>query len=154
MVWYLELIATECLAVGFFKHVTADVRNTIALSQVVGIHDFLANSDPSTPPNINRAYSLKSLSERFIGKSLNKNQQVSDWKYRPLSNAQLEYAALDAHCLVYILGKLCRLSGTWKQEDIAKLPNKDFMRLAEKIIAIRNSPIGATIEDAIDSIRY
>lgn len=35
--------------------------------------------------------------------SLLKNMQLSDWEARPLSAAQLQYAALDAHCLVQIL---------------------------------------------------
>jgi hypothetical protein len=38
----------------------------------------------------------------FLGKKLNKNQQLSDWSKRPLSAEQVKYAALDAHALVHI----------------------------------------------------
>jgi len=40
--------------------------------------------------------SLSRLVERCIGKTLNKDQQCSDWSVRPLSPKQVEYAALDA----------------------------------------------------------
>lgn len=37
--------------------------------------------------------SLSRLTEAFLGKALNKNQQCSDWSQRPLSDEQVEYAA-------------------------------------------------------------
>jgi 3'-5' exonuclease len=40
--------------------------------------------------------SLSRLTEHFLGRSVNKDQQVSDWSARPLTNEQIEYAALDA----------------------------------------------------------
>jgi len=44
--------------------------------------------------------SLSALMEATVGKPLDKGMQVSDWSRRPLSRAQLEYAALDAHASV------------------------------------------------------
>jgi len=44
--------------------------------------------------------SLAHCCSALIGKKLDKRQQCSDWNERPLSVAQLEYAALDAHVLL------------------------------------------------------
>jgi len=40
--------------------------------------------------------SLNRLSEFFLDRSVNKEQQVSNWSQRPLTDEQLQYAALDA----------------------------------------------------------
>ena len=40
--------------------------------------------------------SLARVTEFILGKTVNKEQQVSDWSVRPLSDEQIEYAALDA----------------------------------------------------------
>jgi ribonuclease D len=37
--------------------------------------------------------------------------QLSDWEQRPLSSQQIEYAALDAHCLVKIMEKISNATG-------------------------------------------
>jgi ribonuclease D len=43
-----------------------------------------------------RSFSLASVSEHLLGLPLDKQYQQSDWRRRPLSRAQLDYAALDA----------------------------------------------------------
>jgi len=40
--------------------------------------------------------SLKRLTERFVQRTINKEQQCSDWSIRPLTQKQKDYAALDA----------------------------------------------------------
>lgn len=40
--------------------------------------------------------SLSRVTEFLLGKAINKGQQVSDWAVRPMSEQQIEYAALDA----------------------------------------------------------
>ena len=40
--------------------------------------------------------SLNRLTEHFLDRSVNKEQQVSDWSQRPLTREQIQYAALDA----------------------------------------------------------
>jgi prolyl-tRNA editing enzyme YbaK/EbsC (Cys-tRNA(Pro) deacylase) len=50
--------------------------------------------------------SLSKMTERFVERTLNKEQQVSDWSLRPLSPEQIEYAALDAVVTPYIAEKL------------------------------------------------
>ncbi|DAZ96801.1 TPA: LOW QUALITY PROTEIN: hypothetical protein N0F65_007062 [Lagenidium giganteum] len=47
--------------------------------------------------------SLSHVTTRLLGKPLDKRMQMSNWDDRPLSVAQLEYAALDAFCLVQIV---------------------------------------------------
>ena len=49
---------------------------------------------------------LSSLAKIVLGKELDKRQQVSPWNRRPLSDAQVRYAANDAHCLLRIYEKL------------------------------------------------
>ncbi|GLE00448.1 hypothetical protein PINS_up009205 [Pythium insidiosum] len=43
-----------------------------------------------------------------LGSALDKRQQRSDWELRPLSDAQIEYAALDAYCLILLHDSLQR----------------------------------------------
>ena len=47
---------------------------------------------------------LSGLAEVVLGRPLNKRTRMSDWEQRPLSQAQLHYAALDAACLVRLVG--------------------------------------------------
>jgi len=49
---------------------------------------------------------LKTLTRRVLGVRLDKRQQMSDWGSRPLSAAQVEYAAADARVLVSLFDQL------------------------------------------------
>lgn len=49
-----------------------------------------------------KKHSLKIVCARELEKNLDKKCQVSDWRKRPLSQAQLDYAALDAEVLLYL----------------------------------------------------
>lgn len=51
------------------------------------------------PRRKNSVPSLKGLCECFLGMTLDKKEQCSEWETRPLTRAQLEYAALDARLL-------------------------------------------------------
>ena len=53
--------------------------------------------------------SLSDLCFVFLGKKLNKSQQMSSWSVRPLTAEQQEYAALDAHCLLALLDIVTQL---------------------------------------------
>lgn len=52
---------------------------------------------------------LRHLCMRVLRRELDKSQQCSAWQQRPLSSAQLAYAAADAHCLTAIFDALLRL---------------------------------------------
>ncbi|GFV81858.1 exonuclease mut-7 homolog [Trichonephila clavipes] len=64
---------------------------------------------------------LSKLCEIILGQPLNKEERLCDWEKRPLSESQLQYAALDAYCLIQMYDKL--------QHDAAK-KNFNFDHLA------------------------
>ncbi|KAG2522680.1 hypothetical protein JM16_005738 [Phytophthora kernoviae] len=49
---------------------------------------------------------LTAVAEDYLGLPLDKRPRMSDWERRPLTQAQLHYAALDAHVLVQIYYKM------------------------------------------------
>lgn len=53
-----------------------------------------------------RSFSLASVSEHLFGMALDKTYQQSDWRRRPLSRAQLDYAALDAQIALRVYQEL------------------------------------------------
>jgi prolyl-tRNA editing enzyme YbaK/EbsC (Cys-tRNA(Pro) deacylase) len=54
--------------------------------------------------------SLARVSEFLLGKTVDKAQQVSDWAIRPLSEEQIEYAALDAAVSPLLLEKSLQMA--------------------------------------------
>merc|ERR1711924_365241 len=50
---------------------------------------------------------LRSVVRRSLGFDMDKRLQTSDWTRRPLSQEQLDYAALDAGCLLLIHQQAC-----------------------------------------------
>jgi uncharacterized protein with PIN domain len=62
---------------------------------------------------ITKERGLSELVRLCLGRPLNKSEQISNWEKRPLRKSQLNYAALDAYCLVeifdYFLAKLNEL---------------------------------------------
>ncbi|HYP51891.1 MAG TPA: HRDC domain-containing protein [Pyrinomonadaceae bacterium] len=63
------------------------------------------------------SYSLASVTEHLFGLPLDKTLQRSNWARRPLTRAQLEYAALDAHITLLVYEELRRrleAEGRWE----------------------------------------
>ncbi len=55
------------------------------------------------------SYSLAGVVAHLFGIELDKSYQKSNWKRRPLTRAQLEYAALDAHITLRVYDELRRI---------------------------------------------
>jgi ribonuclease D len=55
------------------------------------------------------SHSLASLCEHLFGLPIDKTLQKSNWRRRPLTRAQLEYAALDARMALLVYGELSRM---------------------------------------------
>jgi ribonuclease D len=53
------------------------------------------------------SYSLASVSAHLLGIELDKSFQKSNWRRRPLTRAQLQYAAMDAHVALKVYDELC-----------------------------------------------
>ncbi|PKA58384.1 Werner Syndrome-like exonuclease [Apostasia shenzhenica] len=76
---------------------------------------------------------LSGLAEKVLGAGLNKTRRNSNWEQRPLSQNQMEYAALDAAVLVHIFhciynqphsaGKAVRSKVEWKSHIVSCMGN-------------------------------
>lgn len=69
--------------------------------------------------------SYGNLVQRFVGRQLNKEETRSDWRQRPLTHRQLDYAAQDVRDLPDIFDRLTqelvkRDRLTWLEEDTAR----------------------------------
>ncbi|XP_022106698.1 exonuclease mut-7 homolog [Acanthaster planci] len=65
--------------------------------------DFLKRPEASeTDPSSSSVKGLSELTLMCFGRALDKKEQLSDWEKRPLRSSQLQYAALDALCLLEI----------------------------------------------------
>jgi len=53
-----------------------------------------------------RSFSLASVADHLLGLALDKRFQQSDWRRRPLSREQLDYAALDAEAALLVYQEL------------------------------------------------
>lgn len=49
---------------------------------------------------------LGNVCKEMIGKEICKGERMSNWERRPLRQAQMHYAALDAYCMIPALIKL------------------------------------------------
>jgi ribonuclease D len=65
------------------------------------------------------SHSLASVSEHLLGLPLDKSLQRSNWRRRPLTRAQLEYAALDARICLLVYDELSRLLGEQGRLELA-----------------------------------
>jgi ribonuclease D len=64
-----------------------------------------------------QSYSLAAVVAHLFGLALDKSLQQSNWRRRPLTRAQLEYAALDAHITLRVFDELKqRLEGAHRWE--------------------------------------
>jgi ribonuclease D len=71
--------------------------------EVAGLVDTLRLARRTLPL---RSFSLAAVSEHLFGMQMDKTYQQSDWRRRPLSRAQLDYAALDARIALRVYQEL------------------------------------------------
>ncbi|ETV92192.1 hypothetical protein, variant [Aphanomyces invadans] len=62
----------------------------------------VARAKPDDVPTVQRM-GLAGLAASYLNLRIPKDQQTSDWAVRPLSADQIEYAAMDAHCVRLLL---------------------------------------------------
>jgi len=108
---------------------------------------------------------LSAATELWLGKPLDKSQQVSDWESRPLTEAQILYAALDAWCSCAVFDSILAAAATTPGpgrpvvaspaalEDLARSTFwfplcTDFVAVSVGGEALREEPIGAIDETA------
>lgn len=85
-----------------------------------------------------RSFSLASVSEHLLGLTLDKSLQKSDWRPRPLSREQLNYAALDAQVALRVY-----------QELTSRLEQEG--RLAFELRRARIAPPTGQTSDSVDA---
>ncbi|XP_014504632.1 uncharacterized protein LOC106764767 [Vigna radiata var. radiata] len=85
------LSSTFCSHGGFDKvEPYLDIRS---------VYNHLQHSKKHEPK---QSKSLSTICSEVLGFSLSKELQCSDWSHRPLTEEQIRYAAMDAHCLLDI----------------------------------------------------
>lgn len=82
---------------------------------------------------------LSGLAQKILGAGLNKTRRNSNWEQRPLSQNQLEYAALDAAVLVHIFrqvrnqpnspGRDEQSKGAWKSHIVSHMNKTKHKKL-------------------------
>ena len=68
--------------------------------ELVNVFDTLSASRRRRGPQIDGGHGLAAVCERELGFVLDKSEQTSDWRRRPLHDRQIQYAALDAEILI------------------------------------------------------
>ena len=85
---------------------TKDMQGVKAAAGMPLSHSAAESSLPPPPPPpplvpiVGRG--LSNLVESVLGRPLDKSMQTSDWQRRPLTRGQVQYAAMDAFCLVAV----------------------------------------------------
>jgi len=94
--------------------------NFIDFMQVRGSVEFdeVCGEDSAVCPHTGKKLQgLGRFCNQVLGKSVNKNYQISDWLRRPLRQNQIIYAAVDAHCLLLAYRKI--------KENFEKSPHSE-----------------------------
>ena len=81
-----------------------EMQNMFKYAEIIDLVDLYQNKFMEKAP------SLKNMSEKIVGKKMCKYEQCSNWENRPLKKSQLHYAALDAIICISIYKILCNKS--------------------------------------------
>ncbi|KHN25207.1 Putative exonuclease mut-7 like [Glycine soja] len=104
------LLSPDILKLGFgFKQDLVYLSSTFASHggfdkvepylDIKSVYNHLQHNKKHVPK---QSKSLSTICTEVLGFSLSKELQCSDWSYRPLTEEQITYAAMDAHCLLDI----------------------------------------------------
>lgn len=98
------------------------------------------------------SYSLAGVTAHLFGIELDKSFQKSNWKRRPLTRAQLEYAAMDAYITLRVYGELRRILTEQGKLELALraatlIPSSDETRAPRKRRAPQPPPRPLTVEE-------
>lgn len=97
--------------------------------KVKGIRDTLAMSRELRPDLPN--HTLRTCCRLLLGIELRKEEQTSDWSLRPLSDAQVDYARLDAEIALSLYGYLAEL-----EARVAAALNLDIPELVQEYSSV------------------
>lgn len=112
-----------------------------------------------------KSFSLSSVSDYLFGMRLDKTYQLSDWRKRPLTREQLDYAALDAQIALQVFQELTELlesSGRLEQElhrarivpaDEAAERNRWSQPVRKKSPSIELRPLTAEERRVVEKLR-
>lgn len=100
-------------------------------AEVGGIFDTMLASQLISAGERDRGHGLADVSAFFLGKELDKSQQVSDWAADDLSPAQIEYAARDAAIMVSLQEKILERLRNDDLEKVAEIENGCVMPIAQ-----------------------
>jgi len=78
-----------------------------------------------------RRHGLADLVQFFLGRTLDKSEQVSNWAADELSDSQIEYAAKDAAIMIEVRDKVHERIVADGLEEVLKLENECIMPIAE-----------------------
>jgi hypothetical protein len=110
--WIIDALAMQDLAplkaLMENETVTKIIHNALFEEQVLGrygmkirnVFDTLPASRKKYKKGVDGNHKLDDVCERELGIYMDKGQQTSDWTLRPLTDAQLAYAAIDAEVLL------------------------------------------------------
>jgi len=99
--------------------------------EVGGVYDSYLASILIAAGEGDRRHGLADVVQFFLGRTLDKAEQVSDWGAAELSNAQIEYAAMDAAIMPEVKAKLAERIATDGLADVLRIENECVMPIAE-----------------------
>lgn len=83
-----------------------DPKKEIRIKKLVDICKVYKSLHPDS-----KYSSLAHICKEVLGKELDKNQTLTNWKRRPLRRNQTHYAALDAHVVIEVYNKFVKEYG-------------------------------------------
>ena len=99
--------------------------------EVGGVYDTYLASILIAAGEGERRHGLADVVQFFLGRTLDKAEQVSDWGAAELSQSQIEYAAMDAAIMPEVKAKLDERIATDGLADVLRIENECVMPIAE-----------------------